>query len=269
MDHLGLFLEEDIGRGDITTDLLVPDKDGKADIVCESDAIAAGIEEAVTIFGRYGIKCELYAADGDRVRKGCAVMSISGPLKSIITAERTVLNIMMRMSGIATAANDVLLKCKQVNKHIRISGTRKTTPGFRMFEKKAIALGGGDPHRYGLDDMILVKDNHIKAAGGMKNVIELLKKAPFTKKAEIEVENTDDAVTAARGGADIILIDNADPVKAKEIADAVRKVNDIQIEVSGNITIDNAAEYAEFADIISMGSLTHSVRSVHFSLNVR
>jgi nicotinate-nucleotide pyrophosphorylase (carboxylating) len=215
------------------------------------------------------VTCEPYVNDGDRVKKGAVVMSISGPLRNIITIERTALNIMMRMSGIATATNDVLAVCKKVNKNIRIAGTRKTTPGFRMFEKKAIILGGGDPHRYGLGDMILVKDNHIRAAGGMKNVVELLKVAPLSKKIEIEVENIDDAVTAARGGADIIMIDNSSPAKAREIADAVRKVNDITIEVSGNITMENAPEYAKFADVISMGSLTHSVRAIHFSLNVR
>jgi nicotinate-nucleotide pyrophosphorylase (carboxylating) len=269
MENFERFLEEDIGYGDITTDILVPDIDGKADIICQNDAVVAGIEEAVTIFEEYGIECEPCVTDGERVKKGSIVMSMSGPLRNIITLERTALNIMMRMSGIATATNDVLVLCRKHNGNIRIAGTRKTTPGFRAFEKKAIMIGGGDPHRYRLDDMILVKDNHIKAAGGMKNVIDSLKAASFSKKIEIEVEDIDDAVTAARGGADIIMIDNASPAKAKDIADAVRKVNDITIEVSGNITKENAADYAKIADIISMGSLTHSVRAVHFSLNLR
>ena len=269
MQYFDRFLEEDIGSGDITTQLTVPDTDGKADIMCQEDAVVAGIDEAVAIFEEYGIECEPCVSDGERVKKGSVVMTVSGPIRNIITLERTVLNIMMRMSGIATATNDVLTVCRKHNKDIRIAGTRKTTPGFREFEKKAIAIGGGDPHRYRLDDMILVKDNHIKAAGGMKNILESLKKAPFSKKIEIEVENIEDAVTAARGGADIIMIDNASPSKAKEIADAVRKVNDIIIEVSGNITKDNAADYAKFADIISMGSLTHSARAIHYSLNLR
>jgi nicotinate-nucleotide pyrophosphorylase (carboxylating) len=268
MEGLERFLEEDIGHGDITTDLLVPDIDGKAEIICQNDAVIAGLEEATAIFENYGIECIQYADDGERVKKGTAVMNVSGPLRNIITLERTALNIMMRMSGIATAVNDALTECRKVSNKIIIAGTRKTAPGLRMFDKKAIILGGGDPHRYGLGDMILVKDNHIRAAGGMTNVIGLLKDAPFTKKIEIEAENIDDAVTAAKGGADVIMIDNADPVKAKDIANAVRKVSGAMIEVSGNITIENAAEYAGFADIISMGSLTHSVRAVHFSLNV-
>jgi nicotinate-nucleotide pyrophosphorylase (carboxylating) len=262
------FLEEDIGSGDITTELLVPDTDGEACITCESDAVIAGLEEAVTIFGNHGIRSDAHVSDGERVKKGCTVIGISGPLRKIITLERTVLNIMMRMSGIATATNNVLLRCKKVNENIRISGTRKTTPGFRMFEKKAIVLGGGEPHRYGLYDMILVKDNHIRAAGGMDNVMSLLNNRPSVK-VEIEAENMDDALTAAAGGADMIMIDNADPAEARRIADAVRKVSRADIEVSGNITEENAPGYAEFADIISMGSLTHSVRSVHFSLNIR
>jgi nicotinate-nucleotide pyrophosphorylase (carboxylating) len=268
MERLNSFLEEDIGYGDITTDLIVPDIDGTAEITCEDDAVIAGLEEAVTIFEEYCIECDPRVTDGERVAKGMVIMRLSGPLKNIITLERTALNIMMRMSGIATATNDVLTACKKKNANVRIAGTRKTTPGFREFEKKAIILGGGDPHRYGLDDMILVKDNHIKAAGGMRNVIDSLKRASFAKKIEIEVENIDDAIIAAKGGADIIMIDNADPKKAKEIASAVRNVSNAKIEVSGNITSKNAVDYAEFVDIISMGSLTHSVRAVHFSLNI-
>ncbi|MCL2143040.1 MAG: carboxylating nicotinate-nucleotide diphosphorylase [Methanomassiliicoccaceae archaeon] len=268
MEIFDKFLEEDIGYGDITTDILVPDTDGDAEITCEEDAVIAGLEEAVTIFDMHGIECEPSVNDGDRVKKGTVVMRVSGPLRNIITLERTVLNIMMRMSGIATATDDALTLCRKYNKNIRIAGTRKTTPGFREFEKKAIVIGGGDPHRYGLDDMILVKDNHIKAAGGMKNVVDSLKRAPFTKKVEIEVENIDDAVIAA-GCADIIMIDNADPAKAKEIADAVRKVSSAVIEISGNMTIDKIADFANIADVISMGSLTHSVRAIHFSMNVK
>ncbi|MDR2866080.1 MAG: carboxylating nicotinate-nucleotide diphosphorylase [Methanomassiliicoccaceae archaeon] len=268
MEHIERFLEEDIGYGDITTDLLVPDIDGIADITCEGDAVVAGLEEAVTIFEEYGAVCEMHVCDGDRVKKGTKVLSISGPLRNIITLERTALNIMMRMSGIATATNDVLTECRKVNKNIRIAGTRKTTPGFREFEKKALILGGGDPHRYNLCDMILVKDNHIKAAGGMRNVVDLLRLAPFSKKIEIEVEDISGAVIATEA-ADIVMIDNAGPAKAKEIADAVRKMKNVKVEVSGNITKDNAKNYAEFADVISMGSLTHSARAIHFSLNVR
>ncbi|MCL1905323.1 MAG: carboxylating nicotinate-nucleotide diphosphorylase [Methanomassiliicoccaceae archaeon] len=261
------FIAEDVGHGDVTTDILVPDVGGKAEITCESDAVMAGLGEAITIFEHRGVRCFPFVTDGERVKKGTAVLGLSGPLKEIMTMERTALNFMMRMSGIATETNDIVTECRKINGNVRISGTRKTTPGFRYFEKKAIVLGGGDPHRRSLDEMILVKDNHIKAAGGMRNVVDLLRKARPGKKIEIEAENIEDAVTAAEI-ADIIMIDNAGPAEAEKMADAVRKIGNIVIEVSGNITKDNVADYAGFADVISMGSLTHSVRSVHFSLNV-
>jgi nicotinate-nucleotide pyrophosphorylase (carboxylating) len=269
LNGMDRFLEEDIGLGDVTTELLVPDVSGDADIVCEEDAVLAGIEEASAVFEKGGVTCRPKANDGGRVKRGDIVMELSGPLRSIITLERTALNIMMRMSGIATAVDGVIAMCTPVNRNIRISGTRKTAPGLRMLDKKAVAAGGGLTHRSGLYDMILVKDNHIKAAGGMENVISILRSRDLIGKAEIEVENIDDAVTAAKGGAGVIMIDNASPSEAAEIAEAVRRVSKAKIEVSGNITKDNAHEYAEFADIISMGSLTHSVRAVHFSLNVR
>ena len=268
MERPERFLEEDIGYGDITTDILVPDVDGTAYIICEHAAVIAGAEEAIALFEEYGAECELHAADGEHVKKGTKIITVSGPLRNIITIERTALNIMMRMSGIATAAAGVLADCRTVNKNIRIAGTRKTAPGLRALDKKALVLGGCDPHRYCLDDMILVKDNHIQAAGGMKNAVALLKNASVTKKIEIEVENISDALTAA-AAADIIMIDNASPADAEKIANAVREIKNAVIEVSGNITPENAKDYAKFADVISMGCLTHSVRAVHFSMNVR
>ncbi|MCL2711679.1 MAG: carboxylating nicotinate-nucleotide diphosphorylase [Methanomassiliicoccaceae archaeon] len=267
-DDLRKFLNEDIGTGDITTEMFVPDVDGSADIVCENDAVIAGLEEAGKIFKMLNAKCEKRVKDGARVKKGTAVMTVTGPLKRIMTAERTALNMMMRMSGIATAVNDIVTECMSVNNNIKIAGTRKTTPGFRAYEKKAIILGGGMPHRYGLYDMILVKDNHIKAAGGMMNIVNIIKHTQIDKRIEIEIENIDDAVMAANV-ADIVMIDNACPAEAERIAAAVRKAGKAMIEVSGNITAENAAGYAKFADIISMGSLTHSVKAIHFSLNVR
>lgn len=261
------FLEEDIGPGDVTTAVLVPDVNGRAEITCESDAVVAGLEEAAAIFDSRNVVCEHHVRDGTRVKKGAVVMTVAGKLKDIITLERVALNFMMRMSGIATATNGVLTECRKVSGKIRIAGTRKTTPGFREYEKKAVTLGGGESHRKGLYDMILVKDNHIKAAGGMRNVADIIRAGSFGKRIEIEAENMDDALIAAEV-ADVIMIDNRTPAEAKRIAAAVRKVSGAEIEVSGNITKDNAADYAGFADVISMGSLTHSVKAIHFSLNV-
>jgi nicotinate-nucleotide pyrophosphorylase (carboxylating) len=160
-------------------------------------------------------------------------------------------------------------KCQEVNPNIRIACTRKTTPGFRYYEKKAVVIGGGDSHRYRLDDEILIKDNHIKLVGGVKNALRRMKKVGFTKKIEIEVETEKDALVAAKEGANIIMLDNMKPQDVKKAAGNIRKRNkDIIIEVSGNITPDNILDYAPYPDVISLGWLTHSYRSKNFSMEI-
>ncbi|MDD3398345.1 MAG: carboxylating nicotinate-nucleotide diphosphorylase [Candidatus Methanomethylophilaceae archaeon] len=269
MDRLQEFLEEDLGSGDITTELIVPDRIGKAIIRCEAAAILAGIEEAATIFEDGDLDVEILSEDGDEVGAGQAVMEVEGPLADILTRERTALNMLMRMSGIATMTDAAIEACQKANPDVRIAATRKTTPGFRFFEKKAVILGGGDPHRYGLYDHILIKDNHILACGGVRKAMELVQDAPFTYKVEIEVESQKDAVTAAQMGADIILLDNMPPAQAMQVRKAVKDISPrILIEVSGNIGMHNVADYAAAADIISMGALTHSPAAVHFSLHL-
>ena len=263
------FLDEDIGSGDITTEIFVPDTNGTAIITCEDDAVVAGLEEAAEIFSSFDLKTKLFVKDGQRVKKGTEIMEIFGPKKSILTCERTALNMMMRMSGIATMTNNILEDCKKINRNIIIAGTRKTTPGFRKYEKKAIGLGGGWPHRFGLYDAVLIKDNHIEAAGGVRNAMELAKNVPSGIKIEIEVENITDAIAAAECDPDIIMIDNCSPEETGELRGAIKKINpNILVEVSGRITPDNAKTYASAADIISLGALTHSVKAVHFSLNL-
>jgi len=267
MDDLRRFLEEDIGSGDITTELFVPDVQGSAEIVCEEDAIIAGLEEAVQIFEIFSVKTELLIKDGSKIKKGTKIVKISGPVKGILTAERTALNIIMRMSGIATATRDILDDCRTVNENIVIAGTRKTTPGFRKFEKKAIVLGGGHPHRSGLYDMILIKDNHIQAAGGVVKAMDIAKNT--SERVEIEVENINDAAIAAEMGADIIMIDNSSLKETKVMYDKIKSINPgILVEISGGITEKTAKDYALYADIISIGALTHSVKAVHFSLDL-
>jgi len=269
MDVLKSFLEEDIGSGDVTTEIIVPEGNGRAEITCEDDAVVAGLLEAEEIFQIMGLVTEFLVKDGTRVEKGTKVAVVSGSKKKIMTAERTALNVMMRMSGIATMTNNIVTECRSADQNIIVAGTRKTTPGFRAFEKKAIILGGGDPHRYGLYDRILIKDNHIKAAGGVLNAMQLAKNAPSGIKVEIEVENMSDAVIAAENGADIILIDNQSPPETKKIKDRIKSIDPkILVEASGRITPENAKDYAGAADIISLGALTHSVKAVHFSLNI-
>lgn len=268
-DDFDRFLAEDIGSGDITTATFVPDIDGSAVITCEDDAVVSGLEEATAIFSKLGVKAEQLVDDGTRVCAGTQIMKLIGPLRGITTAERTALNMMMRMSGISTAVYDATMLCRKHDANVKIAGTRKTTPGFRKYEKKAIVLGGGDPHRFGLDDLVLVKDNHIQALGGIEAVMEKTLDLPYSMGVEVEVETLHDAEVAAKCGADIIMMDNRTPEEAAEIYRLVKSINpDIMVEASGRITIDNVADYARVADRISMGSITHSVKAIHFSLSV-
>jgi nicotinate-nucleotide pyrophosphorylase (carboxylating) len=175
----------------------------------------------------------------------------------------------MRMSGIATLTNDLLMRCRAVNPEIRIAATRKTTPGFREFEKRAVSIGGGDPHRFGLDDAILIKDNHIRLAGSVKEALRRARASSFTKKIEIEVESEDDALAAVEGGADIIMLDNLAPEEAQALYARIKSQRpNVMIETSGGIRPDNVEKYARGADIISLGWITHSVKSVDFSMSI-
>ena len=268
-DDIGRFLEEDIGSGDITSELFVPDTPGTGRITVQDDAVLAGLEEAAEVFSRFDVKAEPLRHDGEHVSKNDIVMELSGSLRGITTAERTALNIMMRMTGIATMTARAMDTVRENGGRAVISGTRKTTPGFRKFEKKAIAMGGGEPHRMGLYDMVLIKDNHIKASGGVDAAMAKLKGLPDGMKVEIEVENAEDAAAAARWHPDMIMLDNRTPGQALALQRVIRDFDpDVTIEVSGRIDMDNLRDYALCGDRISMGCLTHSVKAVHFSLNL-
>lgn len=259
-------LRKDVGRGDVTTMLVVPDTDGSATIVCERDAVVAGIKEATELLESVGVSVATFAKDGEKVKGGSRVLSISGPLRTLLTTERTVLNLLSKMSGIATITAEAVEKA---NGKIIVAATRKTTPGFGDMEKKAVEIAGGDAHRLGLDSMIMVKDNHIKACGSVRAAMEKLEKAPFYLKKEVEVSNIEDAETAARMGADIIMADNCGPELTGIIRIAVKSINDrILVEASGNITVDNLTDYIGKADIVSMGQLTHSAPTVMFNMDL-
>lgn len=267
LPDLRRFLEEDIGSGDVTSQELVPDNDGRAGITCESDCVVAGTEEATEIFSMLGVDAKVFFKDGSRVKAGTKVMALSGPLRGIFAGERTALNIMMRMSGIATATRTAVDALG--GSGTRVAATRKTTPGFRYFEKKAVRIGGGETHRSGLYDMILIKDNHIAVCGGVAAAMDRVRGAPLTVKVEIEVSNESDALKAAEKGADIIMADNLPPEATLSLKEAVKSVSPgTLVEASGNITLDNVADYAGTADIVSMGCLTHSPRAMMFSLDV-
>ena len=264
------FLREDIGSGDITSELVVP-ADAKAEghIICKADCVLAGLAEASELFAELGAEVVKSKTDGKPAKKGEVVMEIKGTARQVLAGERLALNLIMRMSGIATLTHELVHRCWEVNPKVRIAATRKTTPGFREFEKKAVLLGGGDPHRYGLYDAILIKDNHIRIAGGVVEALKRARKGSFTKKIEIEVESREDALLALDNGADIIMLDNFRPAEFTKLSGELKKKRpDVLIEASGGITPDNVVEYAKGADIISLGWLTHSARSIDFSMDV-
>ena len=270
MDLIDLYLQEDLGQGDVTSQALVDDRDGRAIITAGQNGVLAGIEEAVEVFRRVGCSCRVLANDGQKVTDGEKVLEVSGPLKGMLAGERLALNFLMRMSGIATLTRQVVDSCRKANPNIVIAATRKTTPGFRRYEKKAVRLGGGDPHRFGLDDAFLIKDNHLTAVGSVFRAVRRAQSYSFGKKVEVEVETLEQAQEAARASADIILLDNMTPAQAKECYVAVKAIDQrIRVEVSGGITPKNARTYARYADVISLGALTHSAAAMHFSMHIR
>ena len=263
------YFREDIGHGDITSQTLLSDERASAVIKVKEDCILAGLEEAKTIFEQLGLTTETVFLDGQEVLKGADVLRIEGLASAILSCERLALNFLMRMSGIATQTKALVERCRKMNPHVKIAATRKTTPGFRYFEKKAVILGGGDPHRYRLDDAFIIKDNHLRIVGSVKEAVRRAKKGGFTKKIEIEVENLKDSLEAVNAGADIIMLDNMTPEEAEETAKKIKEIKkSVIIEISGGITPNNIIDYAKFADVISLGWLTHSTKAIDFSLEI-
>lgn len=273
-DIIKFMLEEDEGFGDITSNALIPqDKVFYAKLISKDEGILAGIDIIKEIFLEYGIDILSSKNDGDSIKKGDILLEIEGNARKILLLERTALNLLMRLSGVATKTHRVVSSVKEVNGNVRVAGTRKTAPALQKYDKMAIAIGGGDPHRYGLDDMVLIKDNHIAVVGSVKEALRLAKEnVSFSKKIEIEVESVEDAVIAAENGADIIMFDNMSPEEARVSLDALieKDLRDgVLIEISGGITEDNILDYAPLdVDIISLGSLTHQASSLNFSLDM-
>ena len=267
---IDLAFAEDIGDGDHTTLCCIPETAmGKSHLLIKEDGILAGVEVAKRVFARFDpeMKVEVLIGDGAHVRKGDIAMVVSGKVRSLLQTERLMLNIMQRMSGIATMTNKYVERLKGTNTHVL--DTRKTTPGLRMLEKQAVKIGGGMNHRIGLFDMILLKDNHIDFAGGIANAInrchEYLREKGLDLKIEIEVRNFDELRQAMEcGGINRIMLDNfsgADTRKAVEMV-----AGRFETESSGGITFDTIRDYAECGvDFISVGALTHSVKGLDMS----
>jgi len=270
MDAIDRFFEEDLGtQGDITSDALFTTQRASAELWVKQACVLAGLEEASLVFSRAGASLSARYRDGDVVAVKTLVATVSGPVRSILKAERLALNFLGRMSGIATQTKALCDLCHAVNPKVRVAATRKTTPGFRVFEKKAVVIGGGEPHRMGLYDAILIKDNHLHASGSVEKAVAAVQRARPGMPVEVEVETEEDALTAARLGVACIMLDNMDPRTGAGVAAKIRLINPgILIEVSGGITRESVARYARFADRISVGALTHSVSVIDFSLDL-
>lgn len=273
-DKLLMMLAEDLGQGDITTDLInSPGTMAEAEIVAKDSGIAAGIKEAEILMKSLGLKVETLVQDGERIRPGRRLIKLSGDAGTILSVERTVLNILSRMSGIATTTRNLIEKLQKAKLKVTVAATRKTAPGLMYFDKKAVLIGGGDTHRLHLDDMILIKDNHIALAGSIDKAIgKARQKASFSKKIEIEVANAEDALKAAKGGADIIMLDNFSPDQARKACALLRKAEGqkrILIEASGGITAESVMRYASTGvDVVSLGEITESAKALNISLEI-
>lgn len=262
---------EDIGDGDHTTLCCIPaSAKGKAKLLVKEPGILAGVEIAKKVFHKFDpeLKMEIFINDGAEVKPGDIAFTVEGKTQSLLQTERTVLNLMQRMSGIATTTNKYVKRLEGL--HTRVLDTRKTTPGLRLIEKQAVKIGGGVNHRIGLFDMILLKDNHVDFAGGLENAItkakEYLKEKNKDLKIEIEVRNMQELEEVMRiGGVDRIMLDNFNIEQTKE---AVKRIGGkYETESSGGITFDTLRDYAECGvDFISVGALTHSVKGLDLSL---
>ncbi len=265
---------DDVGFEDITTRAIIPEgMEVRGQIISKEEGIVAGVRLAVEIFTEFGVQTETLKNDGEKIHKGQVIMKISGDPHKILCIERTVLNLMMRLSGIATLTTKMVEIVHNANPDVIVAGTRKTIPGLQFFEKDAIRSGGGDTHRYRLDDGILIKDNHLALVGDVEEAVSRARKyASFTKKIEIEVETIDETLQAARAGADIIMLDNMTPLEVSEVLSILEeeKLRDnVTIEVSGGINSDNIVDYAKIGvDVISTGYITHSARSLDLSLEL-
>lgn len=265
--YIRLALEEDINSEDVSTNAVMPAyQKGEVQLICKQDGIIAGLGVFERTFQLLDpeTKVDFYVADGDAVKKGQLMATVTGDIRVLLSGERTALNYLQRMSGIATYTNEVAKMLEGTK--TTLLDTRKTTPCMRVFEKYAVTVGGGKNHRYNLSDGVMLKDNHIGAAGGVKEAIAAAKAyAPFVRKIEVETENLDMVKEAVEAGADIIMLDNMTP---DEMAEAIRIIDGrAETECSGNMTKENIKTITELGvDYVSSGALTHSAPILDISL---
>jgi nicotinate-nucleotide pyrophosphorylase (carboxylating) len=267
-------LAEDIGQGDITTSLIVSENcNAEAKVIAKEPGITAGIEEAKILLESLGLRVKTLVSDGEKIKTKQALMEIAGEARTMLSVERTLLNLLSRMSGIATTTRRLVEKVQKAGLETRVACTRKTALGLLYFDKKAVLVGGGDTHRLHLDDMVLIKDNHIAVAGSVEVAIRRVReRVSFSKKVEVEVTKIDDVLVAAKSGVDIIMLDNFSP---KQIEKAIKSLKEtgflgkVLLEASGRITAENIMSFASTGvDIVSLGEITDNPKTLDMSMEI-
>jgi len=268
------FVEEDVGQGDITTSLTIPSGTiVEAKVLVKESGVIAGIEEAMVFLESFGLQVNPLVSDGSKMRQKTVILIIVGDARTLLSIERTLLNLLSRMSGIATATSRLVEKVRRAGHKTRVACTRKVAPGLSYFDKKAVVIGGGDTHRLHLDDMILVKDNHLAVVGGIGAAVRKVREAvSFSKKVEVEVSTVEDALKAVEAGVDIVMLDN---FTSKQVETTIgllenKRLRDkVLVESSGGITEKNILEFAAAGvDIISLGEITDSAKALDMSLEI-
>ena len=263
------FISEDVQNGDVTS-VLLPKKKIKAKIISREDGILAGVRFAREIFRLKGCRTIVTKKDGAKLKPNQVILEVYGNARIILSCERTALNLLSRMSGIATHTNFLVSKIRKINRKTKLYSTRKTAPGLRFFDKEAVAIGGGHKHRLSLNDMVMIKDNHLLVSNSIENITKNARKQH--RDVEVEVENQRDAMIAASSGATIVMLDNFSPAQIKKTISALQKKklrNKVKLEASGGINSKNITTYAKTGvDMISVGSITNSVSGLDLSLEV-
>jgi nicotinate-nucleotide pyrophosphorylase (carboxylating) len=274
VDRIKRFLDEDIGYGDINSNALISESQkAKGKLYFKESGIVSGLEEAATVFKILGCRVKYHAKDGEKAETKKILLSVEGTAKALLMGERLALNLVGRMAGIATQTAIVIEDLMERNLKTRVAATRKTLPGFREFDKKAVINGGGDKHRFRLDDCVLIKDNHLELLHSITSAVNAARRGiSFTKKIEVEVSNIKSAIEAIEAGAEIIMFDNMNPTDIRKNLEKLEELGlrkGILFEASGGITTNNFVEYAKTGvDIISLGSLTHSVHSLDVKFKI-
>ena len=263
------FIAEDIQNGDITS-VLLPKNKITAKIISKENGILAGVKFAGDVFRLKGCNVKITKKDGTKLKPNQIILQVSGNARTVLSCERTALNLLSRMSGIATHTNLLVSKIRKINRKTKLYSTRKTAPGLRFFDKEAVMIGGGHKHRMSLNEMVMIKDNHLMVSNSMEDIIKNARKRH--KNVEVEAENQRDAVFAANSGATIVMLDNFSPAQIKKTITVLQKKklrNKVKLEASGGINSKNIAAFAKTGvDMISVGSITNSVKGLDLSLEV-